>query len=146
MSAARRTEAAGSSCGRRQVIAFDPLDSFIASDHNLSDAITGMNLERLTAEVQQDDANLAAIAWVNGRGAVRQRDGMLQRQTAAGPDLRLETGREFNREAGRNQLRFAGRQRHGLDSMKVHPCIFVRSMSVTGNLRVFTQFTDFEAV
>ena len=67
-----------------------------------------MHLVGLAAEVQQNDADLAAIAGVDGGGAVGQRDRVLQRQTAAGADLRLVAGRQLDRQSGGHRPRHAG--------------------------------------
>ena len=102
-----------------------------------------MDFERIAAEVLQDHTDLAAIAGVDGCGAVRERDRMLQGEAAAGTDLRFETGRQFDTEAGRDQLCFARRERCRFDCVQIHAGVFSRAVGIAGNDGVFPEFADF---
>ncbi len=125
---------------------FHPLDRFVAGDHHLRDAIAGMDFERFAAEVLQNDADLAAITWIDGGGAVWQGDGMLQSESAAGANLRFETGGQFDGKAGRHKLRFVRREGDCFDGVKVHAGIFFGAVGVAGNDGVFTQAPDLQSV
>ncbi len=74
-----------------------------ALDHHLRDALTAFDHDRLGAEVDRDDLDFTAVVRVDGAGAIEQRQSMLQGQPAPRPDLRLEAGRQRERNPGGNQ-------------------------------------------
>src|SRR6202000_166175 len=74
-------------------IAFLPFDSFIPRNHHLRDAVAWQNAERVSPQSLPNHPELAAISRIDRRRTIRQRDGMLQRKPAPGPDLRLIAGR-----------------------------------------------------
>jgi hypothetical protein len=90
---------------------FFPLDRFIARDDHLRNAVAAIDGVILRAEVEQNDADLTAIAGIDGCRAVGQGDGVLERETAAGADLRFTAGRQLHGETGRHKLWHAGRER-----------------------------------
>ena len=61
---------------------------------------------------------------------------MLQREAAAGPDLRFVAGGQLDRESGRHQLRLARRERDGFDAVQVHPGVLFGTVRVTRDHRV----------
>src|SRR6185312_10621926 len=87
-SPAGRSEASRSSARIAQ-FPFLPLHGFITRDNHLGDPVAAMHDIMILAEVEQDDADLAAITRVDGRRAIGQRDGVIECQSAARADLRL---------------------------------------------------------
>ena len=100
---------------------FHPLHGLVPRHDHLRDAVARVDRVRLAPEIQQDDADLAAIARVDRAGRVRHRDRVLQRQAAARPHLRFIPGRQLDRQSGRHQARRPGLQRHVLHGA-ADPC------------------------
>src|SRR5437870_7935245 len=84
-----------------------PFNPLVAANDQLRDAIAGLDIVLLAPEVQQNDPDLSTIAWVDGSGAVRQGDGVMQREPAPGADLGLVTRRHFDTQPGGHESRDA---------------------------------------
>src|ERR1017187_9450911 len=84
-----------------------PLDRFISGDDHLRDAVARMDFVWLPPEVEKNHADFAAIARVDGRRAIRHRDGVLGGQAAARADLRLVSRRQLDAQAGGHHPRRA---------------------------------------
>ena len=87
----------------------------------------------------EDDADFAAVAGVDGRRAVGQRDRVLQRKSAPRTNLRLVARRKLDRESGRHEFRLARTQENRLHAVQIHARVFVRAVRVTRNRRIVTQ-------
>ena len=59
--------------------------------------------------VDEDDADLSAVAGVDGAGRVQHGDGVAQGETAARPYLALGARRQLDGETGADQPGLAGR-------------------------------------
>src|ERR1039457_7725247 len=70
-----------------------PLDRFISGDDHLCDAVARVDFVWLPPEVEKNPADFAAIARVDGRRAIRPRDGVLGGHEAARAALRLVSRR-----------------------------------------------------
>ena len=73
-------------------------------DDHLGDPHAAGDLERLGAQVDQRDHELAPVVAVDRGRGVGQRDAVLERQAGPRPDLALEPLRHRDREAGAEQL------------------------------------------
>src|ERR1017187_3563509 len=91
-----------------------PLDRFISGDDHLCDAVARMDFVWLPPEVEKNHADFAAIARVDGRRAIRHRDGVLGGQAAARADLRLVSRRQLDAQAGGHHPRRARLQHRAL--------------------------------
>ncbi len=76
-------------------------------DHHLGDPHAAGNHEILLAEIDQQHLHLTAIIAVDRAGRVEAGDTVLEGETGARPDLRLEARRHLEDEAGRHQRAFA---------------------------------------
>ena len=121
---------------------FFPFDGFIAGDDHLGDAVAGVYLVILFSEVQQDHADFAAIAGIDGGRTVRQRNGVFERQAAARADLRLMAGRQLNREAGGYELRNAWFECHLFGRAQIEARVFQRTVRVLGQISFVAQALD----
>jgi hypothetical protein len=72
-------------------------------DHQLRDPIAAPDDDRLLAEIDGDDRDLAPVVGIDRAGRIEQPQTLAQRQTAARPHLPFETVRNRDRESGRNQ-------------------------------------------
>ena len=102
----------------------------------MRDAVPFAHHIGLGSEIEKNHANLAAISRVYGGGRVRQRDGVLESESAARPYLRLKTRLQFNAEPGGHSLRDVGKQRSVLHGVKIHAGILFRSVGIAGDNRV----------
>src|ERR1017187_451645 len=91
-----------------------PLDRFISGDDHLCDAVARVDFVWLPPEVEKNHADFAAIARVDGRRAIRHRDGVLGSQAAARADLRLVSRRQLDAQAGGHHPRRARLQHRAL--------------------------------
>src|SRR5512140_3744052 len=101
---ARAAEAAFPTTGLGQHLRELPIDLRHKADEHLGDPLAVRDLLRLRVEVHKGDADLTPIVAVDRAGRVDDADPPLQGQTRARPDLRLDTLRQGDGEAGRNQL------------------------------------------
>src|SRR5687767_711485 len=62
---------------RRIRLCFLPLNRFVAGNNQLGNTVARLDGVNIFSEVDQDHANLAAIAGIDGTGCVRYRDRML---------------------------------------------------------------------
>jgi hypothetical protein len=111
-------------------VCLGPFDSFVLGYDQLRDAVSGANLIDIFAEVQQDHANLASIAGVDGAGTVQDSDGVFERKSAAGPNLSLIARRDFDGEAGADGDGRAWLEQSRLHGVQIHACIFQRAVCV----------------
>lgn len=138
---AGRAEAAGAASCIGQVAFFD-FDGFVTGDDHLGDAVAFVDLVGLAAEVDEDDFDFAAVAGVNGAGAVGDADGVFEGEAGAGADLRFETGGKLNGKAGRNGLGDVWFEEGVGDGTEVHAGVFVGAVRVFGNNGVGVEFTN----
>ena len=89
--------------------------------NQLRDPLAALHLERLVAEVGEDDLHLAAIVAVDRSRRVEAGDPMLQRKARAGANLDLMAVRDLDREAGRDGVPLARVQRQVLRRDDVEP-------------------------
>src|ERR1017187_6203991 len=121
---------------------FHPLDRLVSRHDHLCDAVARPYRVRPPPQVQQDDADLAAIPRIDGAWRVRHGDGGLQPQAATRPHLGFVTGRDLHREARGNQLRHARLQCHVLHRAQVHPGVFPGPVGVRRQFRRRVNFLD----
>jgi TPR repeat protein len=114
----------------------------IARNHHLRDAVARLDLVRLPAQVQQNHADLAAIARVDGRRTVRQRDGVLGGQAAARADLRLVSRRQLDTQPGGHQPRRARLQHRALHGPQIQAGILLGAVRVGRQHGVVSQSSD----
>src|SRR5690606_27154608 len=107
-SAPRVSESPASAGGVGKRVHFHEFHPLVARDHELGDAIAAADLEGLLSEVDEDDADLAAVVAVDGAGCVDHADAVAQRQPRAGPDLRFVARRQLDGHAGGNEGPLAG--------------------------------------
>ena len=120
----RVSEAAGATLGVGELLHLYYLGLLVAGDDHLGDAFAVGDDEVLLREVDEDDAHLAAVVGVDGAGRVEHRDALLQRQTAAGPHLRLVARRQLHEEARLHKTAFHRPQRNrslGQVRPEIHP-------------------------
>ena len=84
---------------------FHPFHRFIARHDHLGDPIAGAHGVRLAAQIQQNYAQFATITGVDGARRIGHGDGVLQREPATRPDLRLIPRRDLHRQTGRHHAR-----------------------------------------
>src|SRR5438477_11958706 len=82
-SPSRVAEPAGSSRGTRQLFDLHELRSRHWRDHELRNALAARQLDAFLPQVDDDDADFAAIVAVDRSGTVQARDPDAQRQSAA---------------------------------------------------------------
>jgi hypothetical protein len=92
------------------------------------------------AEIEHDDANLAAVAGIDG--AEVYRDGVLQGESTARAHLRFVTRRKFDGDDGGNGLREAGHQDGAFERAEIHGGVFVGPVRVAWENGVGVQFFD----
>ena len=85
--------------------------------HHLADTFAGFDGLRLAAEVDEDDAHLAAIVGIDGTGCVEYGQSAFEGETAARTYLRLITRRQFDEQTCRNQSALHRLQRNRLVDM-----------------------------
>ncbi len=93
------------------------------ADDHLGDAHAWGDLEGGAAVVDEDDFDFAAIAFVDGAGAVEDGEAVLEGETAAGPDLGFGVGGEGDRNSSSHQRSLPRLNCHGFDGGEVHACI-----------------------
>ena len=81
-------------------------------DHHLGDAVAAVHGEHIFPGVEQDHADFAAVACVDGAGRIEQGHGVFECEPAAGSYLRLVTGGQLEEKPGRDERDLA---RRGLD-------------------------------
>ena len=96
----RAAEAAGAAVGFGELSDLRQGDLGELADHHLRDAIARTDGEVVAAEVEEDHLDFAAVVRVHRAGRVRYRDMVLGCPAAAGANLRLISGRQFNGEPG----------------------------------------------
>lgn len=96
----RVAEAAGAAGGGRQRLGEDEARAGAGGDHELGDPVAAGDGDRLRAEVDGDDGDLATVVGVDRTGGVEKGQAVAQGEAAAGADLALVTGRDRDREAG----------------------------------------------
>jgi len=96
----------------------------------LSDAIAGMNLVGLAAEVEKDDRYLTPVAGIDCSRGIRTSNAVLQRETAARANLRFESRRQLDRKSGGHQAGDAGVENYAFNRTQVHAGILIRAMRV----------------
>src|SRR5437667_12777495 len=88
-------------------IAFSPFYRLIPRHDQLRDPVARMDRVWSSTQIQQDHANLAAIAGVDRARRIRNRDRMLEREPAARPHLPLIASGNLYREPRRHHSRDA---------------------------------------
>lgn len=94
------------------------------------------------AKVEQDYADLAAIAGINGGGRVWQGNGVFQRETASGPKLDLVAGGNFECETGGNGLRNTGNEYGIFQTSNIETGILSGPMRILRQSGEGVQFLD----
>ena len=112
---------------------FVPFHCVIARHHHLRNAVARRQVYRFPTQILHNHANLPAIAGVDGSRAVRQCNPVLQRESAAGADLRFKARRQFDCDAGGDKRDLSGRNGCGGDGIQIHAGVFVRTMRIAGN-------------
>jgi len=93
-----------------------------ANDH-LGDAHAWGDIKGGAAVVDQDDFDFAAIAFVDGAGAIEDGEAVLEGEAAAGPDLGFGVGGEGDRNPRSHECRLPWLNADGFDGVEVHACI-----------------------
>lgn len=62
------------------------------------------------AEIDEQHLDLASIVRVDGSGRIQDRDAVVERKSGPRPDLRFESGGQFDRKTGRDELSLAWRE------------------------------------
>ena len=75
--------------------------------HELRNSLAPTHLERLAAEIGEDDLHLATIIVIDRAGRVEAGDAVLQRKSRARTHLDLVSFRNRDREAGRDRVALA---------------------------------------
>jgi hypothetical protein len=109
-----------------------PFHGLVLRHNHLRNAVPRMHLIIGAAQIQQNHFDLSPVTRIDGRRSIRQRDRMLQSQPASGPDLRLITRWQLNRNSRGNQPRNPRLQRHCLCGAKVQPRVFCGPVSIAG--------------
>ena len=121
---AGRAEASGTAHGLCRFADFRYLHLGYRCDDHLGDTHSAGNDEIVFAEIDQQHLHFTAVITVDRAGRVEAGDTVLEGEAGARTDLRLETCRDLENEAGRHQSAFARRQRQrfglGHRSTQVH--------------------------
>jgi hypothetical protein len=96
-------ETSGPSVARRQLRDLFELHCLDTLKYQLGDPHTSLDGDGLGAEVDHRDEELASVVRVDGRGCVREREAVLQREAGARAHLSFVPGRDGEREPGANQ-------------------------------------------
>ena len=81
-------------------------------NHHLRDPVAAPDREGFLPVIEDDHPDFAAIAGVDGSRRIGQSDVVLQRQSATGANLRLESRRQLQKYSGRDQYAAANRKLH----------------------------------
>ncbi len=117
------SKAAGAALGVGELLDLDNLGLLTLGDNHLRDALAVVDDEVFVAEVDEDDAYLAAVVGIDGARTVEDGDALLQRQTAAGTHLRLVARRQLHEETRLHKPSLHRPQRHrpiGQISPQIH--------------------------
>ena len=106
--AVRAAEAAVAAGAPRQLLHFLPGDRGNWGHDELRDAVAAADADGGTAEVDEEDLNLAPVVGVDRTRGVEEREAVAVSETAARPDLALVAGRDGEREAGRYEAALSG--------------------------------------
>src|SRR4051812_6955259 len=106
-SASRRSKTAAGPIRRRQPLNGCEFRPRHRRDHHLRDSLAATDREGRVAVIDQQHADLAAVIRVYRAWRVQHGDAVLGGQTRARADLRLESLRQCDDKAGRNQRMFA---------------------------------------
>src|SRR5690606_5239936 len=107
---ASRAESAGAAGCVVQLGELLPQGSSDRSQHELGHAVATSDDERLLAEIDQDDLELAAVVAVDRARRVRHRDAMLEREPGSRTNLDLVAVGYRYRKATCNGVARAGRE------------------------------------
>src|SRR5438874_11034769 len=107
-------EPTGAARGALQLVDVHELRSRDGRDDELRDAPAARQLDALLAEIDEDDADLAAVVGVDRAGAVQAGDPVAQREPAARSHRSFVPERTGDRDAGRPQRAIAGPKRRGI--------------------------------
>jgi hypothetical protein len=121
-----------------------PFNPLIAANDKLRDAIAGLDIVLLAPEVQQNHADLSTIARVDGSGAVRQNNGVMQREPASGADLCLVTRRHFDTQPGGHESWDAGFESCILHRVHVKTGVLVGRVRIRRQDRTFGKPLNFD--
>jgi thymidylate synthase ThyX len=94
------------------------------------------------AKIQKDNFQLASISRIDRGRRVRQRDGMLQSQTATRPYLHLIATWNLERKARRNCLRNTRFEHYSFNATDIHSGVLCRSMRVLRKVGLCVQLLD----
>ncbi len=92
-------------------------------DHHLGNPHCWGDLKWRLTVVDQDDANFAAIALIDGAGGVEHGDSVVEGEAAAGADLGFGVGGKFDGNACLDQGSGSGWQGDGFNGVEIHACI-----------------------
>src|SRR5262245_54508551 len=126
----RGAETAGPARAFGELRRFQPGDSRYRGHDQLRDALAAADDERLAAEIDQDDADLAAVVGIDGARRVEHGDARLQREAGAWPHLRFESAGQRYGDSRRYQLALARRQ----DAVAGDSCQQIEARAVRGRV------------
>src|SRR5262249_11730500 len=123
-------------------LALLPFHRLVFRDYELRDAVALLHAIAALSCVQKDHADLAAIARIDRRRAVRNRDRVFQRQAAARAHLGFVSGRQLDRKPRGHGVRNPGFERSRFDGAKVHSRVLHRPVRILWNLGFCRKFFE----
>ena len=91
----------------------------VSSHHELGDSITFFDVKALGSQVNDDDADLPPIVWINCTGRIYKGNAMLYRQPAAWTNLGLIPFGKLYGNSGRYEGTLSWEENHVLLGLRI---------------------------